>query len=125
MPYVAVWKLDEVMKANRISNALLERTAKAQGNCITRQTIASLRKNDITGIHLKSLIAIIPALQELCKDNITLDTLLIIKKDGVSESGIPYTSDPETNEILDQPELVKRLLSKKKTSAQELVDAFG
>lgn len=125
MTHIAEWKLDEIMTTNRISNALLERTAKEQGNCITRQTIASLRKGAMTGVYTNSLIAIVPALQELCKEQITMHSLLVIKKEGVSASGLPYTSDPETNEILDQPEIVERLTKSKLTAAQELANAFS
>lgn len=31
-----------------------------------------------------------------------------------SASGIPYTGDPETDEILDEPEIVARLLASKR-----------
>jgi hypothetical protein len=32
------------------------------------------------------------------------------KADNLSKSGLPYTGDPETDEILDDPELTRRLL---------------
>jgi hypothetical protein len=32
------------------------------------------------------------------------------KADHLSKSGLPYTGDPETDEVLDDPELTKRLL---------------
>jgi hypothetical protein len=37
------------------------------------------------------------------------------KADKLSASGLPYTGDPETDEVLDDPELTKRLLEHKAT----------
>jgi hypothetical protein len=35
------------------------------------------------------------------------------KADHLSASGLPYTGDPETDEILDEPEMTRRLLEHK------------
>jgi len=129
MTYIVEWKLDELMQANKLSNTRLEKVANSQGNLLEKQTIKRLREGNETTVDLSVFTALIPALQALCNEQISIDSLVVIRKDGVSKSGLPYTSCSETNEVLDDVGMTERLLTTKamnggETTAQLLAKVF-
>jgi hypothetical protein len=56
---------------------------------------------------------------------------MILEEVSISASGLPYTGDLDTDEILDDPELTKRLLEHKKSSVsrgtpiREIAEKYG
>lgn len=61
-------------------------------------------------IYFETLDAVLPALRELTGEDVQVSDLLEYQpSERVSASGRPYTGDPETDALLDDPELMERI----------------
>lgn len=109
-----IWKLRELIdKHNVTPNALSERT---RGR-LSRNAVYHLAstKQAPKRLEVGTFDALIPALRELTGEPVEVADLLEYRPDPPrkSASGLAYTGDTETDAVLDDPELTKRLLVRK------------
>lgn len=115
-----IWKLREFIDQHGITpNALATRT---RGR-LSRNAIYNLAnpKEPPKRLEVATLDTLIPALREMTGEPVEITDLLEYRPEPVSASGLPYTGDPETDEILDDPEMT-RLLLVRKTEYEGLTD---
>ena len=115
MTYTTQWKLKTFLDAHGITPYKLSKLTHGK---LSRTSVYSLSSDRVEAVKLDSLAAIIPALSELTGRQVTVSDLLEVvpqgQREALSASGLPYTGDPETDEILDDPEIVARLLASKR-----------
>lgn len=102
--------LDDFLATRGISTNQL---AKAAAGKAARGSIYALASGATTRVDLNTLGSVVEALEELTGERVNFDDLLERVEAGaagISRAGVPYTGDPETDEILDaHPDILERI----------------
>lgn len=102
------WKLRDYLYDHKIKPAKLATHLEGR---VSRTAIYGLvAAEPPKAIYFETLDAVLPALRELTGEEVQITDLLEYEpSDGVSSSGRPYTSDPETDTLLDDALLMERI----------------
>ncbi len=102
--------LDDYLATRGLSTNQL---AKAAAGKAARGSIYALASGATTRVDLNTLGSVVEALEELTGERVRFDDLLERVEAGaagVSRAGVPYTGDPETDEVLDaHPDILERI----------------
>jgi len=102
------WKLGELLEREQIT---VYRLHEEMHGSASRNTLYRLAKEQPERIDLTITAHILEALGRASGKPYALTDLLEVETREVSRSGLPYTGNPETDDIVDDPELVQRLLA--------------
>ena len=83
---------------------------------LAKNTVYAMVRGEAKRVDLETLDTLMGALHALTGESVGLEDVLAYTptSDEKSRSGLPYTGDPETDELLDDPELTERLLAHKR-----------
>lgn len=102
--------LDDYLAAHGLSTNQL---AKAAAGKAARGSIYALASGATTRVDLNTLGSVVEALEQLTGERVRFDDLLERVEAGpagMSRAGVPYTGDPETDEVLDaHPDILERV----------------
>ncbi len=104
------WKFPQLLERERITVAALLRELEGQ---VGRATLYRWSTEEPRYIDREVLEKVLGALSHMTGKSLSVSDLLEVEPSprGLSASGLPYTGDPDTDEVLDDVELVKRIRS--------------
>jgi hypothetical protein len=104
--------LDKVLSAHGVSAYRLAK--ETEGNVARGSIFAMARGDRVKRVDLDNLWHVLNALSNILGREITLEELFEVELDRerhlrLSEAGVPYTGDPETDKVLDEhPDIILR-----------------
>ncbi len=103
-------RLDDYLDTHDLSTYRLVQAAKGRA---AQGSVYALARGDMKRLDLKTLAAVIDALEQLTGEQVGFDDLLERVEPGRAEltaAGVPYTGDPETDAVLnDHPDILERI----------------
>ena len=83
---------------------------------LAKNTVYAMARGEAKRVDLRTLDTLMNALRRITGEAPSLEDVLVYTPtpEGVSASGLPYTGDAETDEVLDDPEMTERLLTHKR-----------
>ena len=102
------WKFPQLLERERITVAALLRELEGQ---VGRATLYRWSTEEPRYIDREVLEKVLGALSRMTGKVLSVSDLLEVESRslGLSASGLPYTGDPDTDEVLDDVELVERI----------------